>query len=95
MAAGIFNRKRRSNIGFLGLNTIGQRERASEIPGGKTHSSKGVGDSQPDGGDERRRVAEGQETKDGQSEDGAGQGKDAPKSDVILNQTGHQSRHLY
>lgn len=69
-----------------------REKRVSDIHAWKTHSSKWVGDSQPDGGDQRRHIAEGQETKDGQREDGTGRGKDAPKSDVILNQTGHQSQ---
>lgn len=74
---------------------LAERKRGSDIHGWQTHSSKWVGDSQPDGGDQRRHEAEGQETKDGQREDGAGQGKDAPKAHVILKQTGHQSHDPY
>lgn len=59
----------------------------------KTHSSKGVGDPQPYGGDERRDIAKGQETKHRQREDGTGGGKDAPKAYIILKQTGHQKQH--
>lgn len=63
------------------------RKDVSDICGYKTHSSKGVGDSQPYGGDKRRDVAKGQETKHGQREDGAGGGKDASKTYIILKQT--------
>lgn len=59
----------------------------------RTHSSKGVGDPQPYGGDKRRDVAKGQETKHRQREDGTDGGKDAPKTYVILKQTGHQKQH--
>lgn len=54
----------------------------------KTHSSKGVGDSQPYGGDQRRNVSESQEYKHRQSEDGRGQTENAPQTHVILKQTG-------
>lgn len=69
------------------------RKDVSDIHGYKTHSSKGVGDPQPYGGDKRRDVAKGQETKHGQREDGTAGSKDAPKTYVILKQTGHQKPH--
>lgn len=65
----------------------------SDICGYNTHGSKGVGDPQPYGGDKRGDIAEGQETKYGQCEDGTGQGKDAPETYIILKQTGHQHQH--
>lgn len=60
----------------------------------QTHSSKGVGNSQPNGGHQRRDESEGQETKHRQCENSTGHCEDPPQTHIILKNT-HKSVRCY
>ena len=49
-----------------------------------THGSEGVGDSEPDGGDEGRDEGEGQESEHRQCDDSTQQSKDPTQAHAVL-----------